>query len=47
MGLVVLILGLGVVTAIGIFWGRYTIQKDTMRKAQDEEELDKLHQLRR
>jgi len=47
MGLVVLSLGLGVVTAIGIFWGRYTIQKDTMRKAQDEEELDKLHQLRR
>jgi len=47
MGLVVLILGLAIVITFGVFWGRYTIQKDTMRKAHDEEELDKLHQLRR
>jgi len=47
MGLVVLIIGIAIVITIGIFWGRYTIQKDTMRKAHDEEELDKLHQLRR
>ena len=46
MGLIVLIIGLIAVTAFGILWGRYTIQKDTMRKAHDEEELDKLHQLR-
>ena len=30
MGLVVLFLGLGIVITIGVFWGRYTIQKDTI-----------------
>jgi uncharacterized protein YneF (UPF0154 family) len=45
MGIVVLIIGLAIVISVGIIWGRYTIQKDTMRKAHDEEELEKLHQL--
>jgi uncharacterized protein YneF (UPF0154 family) len=47
MWIVIAIIGLVIVIVFGIFWGRYTIQKDTMRKAHDEEELDKLHQLRR
>jgi uncharacterized membrane-anchored protein YhcB (DUF1043 family) len=46
MGLIIFIIGLVVVIAVGILWGRNTIEKDTMRKAHDEEELDKLHQLR-
>jgi hypothetical protein len=46
MGLIVTLIMIALVVTIGIFWGRNTIQKDTMRKEQDEEELDKLHQLR-
>jgi hypothetical protein len=46
MGLIVVIVLIALVVTAGVFWGRYTIQKDTTRKEQDEEELDKLHQLR-
>ena len=46
MGLIITLIIIALVIAIGIFWGRNTIQKDTMRKEHDEEELDKLHQLR-
>ena len=46
MGLIVVIVLIALVIAGGVFWGRYTIQKDTTRKEHDEEELDKLHQLR-
>ena len=46
MGLIVVIVLIVLVIAAGVFWGRYTIQKDTTRKEHDEEELDKLHQLR-
>ncbi len=46
MGLIVVIVLIALVIAAGVFWGRYTIQKDTARKVHDEEELDKLHQLR-
>ena len=38
---------ISIVIIIGVFWGRNTIEKDTLRKVQDEEQLDKLHQLRK
>lgn len=47
MGIVVVIIILAAVIASGILWGRNTIQKDTLRKIQDEEQLDRLHQLRK
>ncbi len=47
MGTVVVIVLIALVIAVGVFWGKHTIQKDTLRKAQDEEQLDKLHQLRK
>jgi len=46
MGLIITLIMIALVVTIGIFWGKNTIQKDTMRKEHDEEELDKLHQLR-
>jgi hypothetical protein len=46
MGLIITLILIAVVITIGILWGKNTIQKDTMRKEHDEEELDKLHQLR-
>jgi hypothetical protein len=47
MGIVLVIILISIVVVIGVFWGRNTIQKDTLRKVQDEEQLDKLHQLRK
>jgi hypothetical protein len=47
MGIVLVILLISIVVVVGVFWGRNTIQKDTLRKVQDEEQLDKLHQLRK
>ena len=47
MGIVIVIILLAIVIAGGILWGKNTIQKDTLRKIQDEEQLDKLHQLRK
>jgi hypothetical protein len=46
MGLIVVVVLISSVIVAGVFWGRHTIEKDTLRKAQDEEQLDKLHQLR-
>ncbi len=46
MGLIITIILIAVVIVIGVLWGRNTVKKDTMRKEHDEEELDKLHQLR-
>jgi hypothetical protein len=47
MGIVLVIILISIVVVVGVFWGRNTIQKDTLRKIQDEEQLDKLHQLRK
>jgi len=47
MGIVIVLIILAAVIASGILWGKNTIQKDTLRKIQDEEQLDKLHQLRK
>ena len=46
MGIIVVVVLISSVIVAGVFWGRHTIEKDTLRKAQDEEQLDKLHQLR-
>jgi hypothetical protein len=47
MGIVVVIILIAGVITIGVFWGKHTIDKDTQRKIMDEEQLDKLHQLRK
>ena len=47
MGIVVVIVIIALVIVVGVFWGKHTIEKDTLRKARDEEQLDKLHQLRK
>lgn len=47
MGIVVVIILISIVVVVGVFWGKHTIEKDTLRKVQDEEQLDKLHQLRK
>lgn len=47
MGIVILSILFAIAIVGGILWGRNTIQKDTLRKIQDEEQLDKLHQLRK
>ncbi len=47
MGIVVVIVSIVLVIVVGVFWGKHTIEKDTLRKTQDEEQLDKLHQLRK
>ena len=46
MGIILVIVLISIVVVIGVLWGRHTIEKDTLRKVQDEEQLDKLHQLR-
>jgi len=46
MGIILVIVLISIVVAVGVFWGKHTIEKDTLRKVQDEEQLDKLHQLR-
>jgi len=46
MGIILVIVLISLVVVAGVFWGRNTIEKDTLRKVQDEEQLDKLHQLR-
>jgi len=46
MGIILVLVLISLVVVAGVFWGRNTIQKDTLRKVQDEEQLDKLHQLR-
>ena len=47
MDTVFVIILLALVIGAGIFWGRNTIMKDTMRKEHDDEELDKLHHLKK
>jgi len=47
MGIILVIVLISIVVAVGVFWGKNTIKKDTLRKIQDEEQLDKLHQLRK
>jgi hypothetical protein len=47
MGIFLVIVLISIVVVIGVFWGKHTIEHDTMRKVQDEEQLDKLHQLRK
>jgi hypothetical protein len=47
MGIILVIILISIVVAVGVFWGKHTIEKDTLRKVQDEEQLDKLHQLRK
>ena len=47
MGIIVVILFIALAIVGGIFWGKHTVQKDTMRTELDEEQLDKLHQLRK
>jgi uncharacterized membrane protein len=47
MATVVVIILLALVIAGGIFWGRNTIYKDSLHKEQDDEELDKLHHLKK
>jgi hypothetical protein len=46
MGIITVIILISLVVVAGVFWGKHTIEKDTLRKMQDEEQLDKLHQLR-
>ena len=47
MGIIIVIVLISIVVAVGVFWGKHTIEKDTLRKVRDEEQLDKLHQLRK
>jgi len=47
MTTVVVIILLALVIGGGVFWGRNTILKDSIHKEQDDEELDKLHHLKK
>jgi uncharacterized membrane protein len=47
MSTVVVIILIVLVIGGGVYWGRNTILKDTMHKEHDDEELDKLHHLKK
>lgn len=47
MGIIIVIILFALVIGAGIYWGKHTIEKDTMRKELDEDMLDKLHQMRK
>jgi len=46
MGWFFVILLFVLVVAGGVFWGRNTIKRDTIRTEKDDAQLDKLHKLR-
>ena len=47
MGIIITVILLALVIGAGVYWGKRTIERDTMRKEHDDEELDKLHHLKK